>query len=70
MGQRAINMAEQSMWCARFFLDGRAGAEHAQIAVELAGVGVDDGAADPLRKLEGERALAAGGRPCDERQRR
>ena len=67
----AIDMAEQPMRRARLVLRaiGRA-AEDAQIAIDLACIGIDDRAADPLGERERQRALAARGRPCDERQRR
>ncbi|MGJ3628214.1 hypothetical protein AB5I41_16985 [Sphingomonas sp. MMS24-JH45] len=41
--------------------------QDAQVAIDLAGVGVDHHAARRLRQLDRERALAARGRPCDER---
>ena len=57
------------------FLRRRTGAEHCQIGIDLRAVGVDNHRAAPLLfkcTCEGDStiALAARGRPCNERQRR
>src|SRR5215472_10453930 len=49
----------------RLFLRRRPRRQHMEIAIDLHGIGVDHGAAVLLRKIERERRLAAGGRPCD-----
>src|SRR5215472_99526 len=49
----------------RLFLRRRPRRQHAEIAVDLHGIGVDHYAAICFREHERERRLAAGGRPCD-----
>ena len=49
-----------------FLVRRRARGEHAQFAINLHGVSVDDGASEAFRQRQGERGLAAGGRTRDQ----
>src|SRR5262245_19821528 len=42
----------------------RARRDDAEVAIDLHGIGVDGGAAEPLRERKGKGRLAAAGRPC------
>src|SRR5688572_27868104 len=50
---------------ARFLFGCRTCRDDAQIAIDLHGVGIDDGAIEPLGKRQRQRRLAARGRPCN-----
>jgi hypothetical protein len=60
-----IDMAIEPVRNTRLFLHHRPRRQDAEIAVDLHGIGVDDGTAEPFRKRKRKRRLAAGGRPCD-----
>ena len=69
-----VPCAEQAVFDAFHLILGRARREDLQIGVDLRRVGVDDHAntpdlGKPVGQSEGNRALAAGGRPCNERER-
>ena len=66
-GLRPVDMAEQPMGHVAHFLRRRAGGQDRQVGVDLAGVGVDDDAIGHAGEADGERALAAGGRPGNKR---
>src|SRR5262245_33231253 len=59
-------MAVEEMRYARLLLRSRTGGEDAQVAIDLHGIGIDDRAAERLRQRQGQRRLAARGRPCDQ----
>ena len=74
-GDSPIPGAEQAVFYPLHLLRRRTGAEHCQIGIDLRAVGVDDrrslsGTLQPLRQFDRQCALAARGRPCNERQRR
>src|SRR5690606_40194890 len=78
VGSRArfgtIPRAEQAVLYAAHLFFGRTSAQHAQISIDLGAVGVDyhGGAATALdieRQFHRQIALAARGRPCNERDR-
>jgi hypothetical protein len=48
-----------------FLLRRWARGDDAQIAIDLHGIGIDDGAVELFRQRQGQRRLAAGGRSCD-----
>ena len=62
---RRVDMAVEPVRHARFFRGRRPRGDDAQIAIDLHGIGVDDGAAEPLGQPQRQRRLAAGGRPCN-----
>ena len=62
---RGVDMAIKPVRNPRLLFQRRPRREHAQVAIHLHGIGIDDDAAGFLRKLERQRRLAAGGRPCD-----
>ena len=64
-----VDMAEQAMGHATHFLLRRAGGQDRQVGIDLAGIGIDDDAVGDLGQADGERALAAGGRPGNKRDR-
>ncbi len=60
-----VDMAVEPVRHERLLLRRRPCGDDAEIAIDLHGIGVDHDAAGFLGKLERERRLAAGGRPCD-----
>ncbi len=62
---RGIDMAIEPVRHPRLLFQCRPRREHAQVAIDLHGIGIDDDAAGFLRQFERQRRLAAGGRPCD-----
>ena len=74
-GLRRVPLAEQPVGYAAHFFSGRSRAQYLEIGIDLRAVGVDDNGGFPpfdcsQRQPDGQIALAAGGRPCNERQRR
>ncbi len=67
---RAVDLAEQKMRREPLLLLVRPRGEDAQIPIDLHGIGVDDRRAGLPGDAQGERGLAAGGRPCDEKRPR
>ena len=62
---RGVDMAIEPVRNPRLLFQRRPRGEHAQVAIDLHGIGIDDDAAGFLRKFKRQRRLAAGGRPCD-----
>ncbi len=60
-----IDMAIKPVRQPRLFRQCRPRGDDAQVAIDLHGIGIDDGAAGLFRQPQREGRLAAGGRPCD-----
>jgi len=60
-------MAEQAVRHIGHFLWRWAGRQDGEVGIDLAGVGIDDHAIGAMGEANGERALAAGGRPGNKR---
>ncbi|MNQ99980.1 hypothetical protein D3C85_1157390 [compost metagenome] len=65
-GFGGVGDAVEAVFGAGFVLDRRAGAEDAQVGVELLAVGVDDDGAGLLRHVQRQTRLARGGRAGDQ----
>ena len=67
---RPDDLAEQAMGDIAHVLRARPGGYDGEVRLDRAGVGIDDYAAGGLGQRNGERALAAGGRPGNKRDAR
>ena len=63
-----VDMAVKPVRRALFFLRRRARGDDAQVAIDLHGIGVDHDAAKLSRRAQGQRGLAARGRPCNKQR--
>ena len=63
-------MTEEAVRDLRHVLVAWPGGKDLEVGIDLAGVGIDDGAVRHLRQPNRERALAAGGRPGNKRDAR